>query len=114
MYQEDTIAAIATAPGEGGVAIVRVSGADAEKIACEFFPAEEWRIKSDRTPLPWANPRPQGEQPVDEVLLTIMRNPRSYTGEDVVEIHCHGGSVLSSDKFSDSCLAQGARQAEPR
>ncbi len=113
MYEEDTIAAIATAPGEAGVAIVRMSGADAENIAAKIFVRPDGRnggFESHR--LYYGKIRdPANERVLDEVLLTIMRNPRSYTGEDVVEIHGHGGTFVSR-RILSLVLRQGARQAE--
>ena len=113
MYREDTIAAIATAPGEGGVAIVRVSGVDAEAIAVRTFvrPAgKNGRLKS-HTLYHGKIRDPQSDRVLDESLLTIMRKPRSYTGEDVVEIHCHGGAFVVR-QILGLILRQGARQAE--
>jgi tRNA modification GTPase len=113
MYEQDTIAAIATAPGEGGVAIVRVSGVDAERIAERIFIRagnKNGKLKSHRLYHGMIRD-PQTEIVADEVLLTIMRQPRSYTGEDVVEVHCHGGAFLSR-QILGLILAQGARQAE--
>jgi tRNA modification GTPase len=114
MYEQDTIAAVATPPGEGGVAIVRISGTDAEKIANTIFTrpqGKNGKLKS-HTLYHGRIRNPQTESVVDEVLLTIMRKPRSYTGEDVVEVHCHGGSFLVR-QILGLILAQGARQAEP-
>jgi tRNA modification GTPase len=114
MYKEDTIAAIATPPGEGGVAIVRISGAEAESIAAKIFMrarGRNGRLESHR--LYYGEIRePDSQRSVDAVLLAVMRKPRSYTGEDVVEIHCHGGAFLSREILA-LVLAQGARQAEP-
>lgn len=114
MYKEDTIAAIATPPGEGGVAIIRVSGLDAESIAAKLFVRAHGRngeLQSHR--LYHGEIRePESGRLIDEVLLAVMRKPHSYTGENVVEIHCHGGAFLSR-KILALVLAQGARQAEP-
>src|ERR1043166_1917285 len=113
MYKEDTIAAIATPPGEGGIAIIRVSGPEAENIAAAVFtPARVngGKLKSHtlyRGSV--CDPRQNGV--LDEVLLTVMRKPRSYTGENVVEIHCHGGAFLAR-RILGVLLAQGARHAE--
>lgn len=113
MYREDTIAAIATPPGEGGVAIVRVSGIDAEAIASRVFvrPAgRNGRLESHK--LYHGQIRdPEDGRVLDQVLLTIMRRPRSYSGEDVVEIHCHGGALVVR-RVLGLALRQGARQAE--
>jgi len=114
MYEEDTIAAIATPPGEGGIAVIRISGADAENIATKIFAraqGKNGRLASHRLYHGEIH-EPQSNSMVDDVLLTIMRKPRSYTGEDVVEIHCHGGAFLSH-KILGLALSQGARQAEP-
>jgi tRNA modification GTPase len=114
MYEEDTIAAIATPPGEGGIAVIRISGADAENIATKIFAraqGKNGRLASHRLYHGEIH-EPQSNCMVDDVLLTIMRKPRSYTGEDVVEIHCHGGAFLSR-KILGLALSQGARQAEP-
>ena len=114
MYEEDTIAAIATPPGEGGIAVIRISGADAENIATKIFAraqGKNGKLTSHRLYHGEIH-EPQSNCMVDDVLLTIMRKPRSYTGEDVVEIHCHGGAFLSH-KILGLALSQGARQAEP-
>src|SRR5882724_8575377 len=114
MYKEDTIAAVATPVGEGGVGIVRVSGPDADRIAAALFVRAEGkngRLKSHM--LHYGTIRdPKSNKILDQVLLTIMRKPRSYTGEDVVEVHCHGG-VFVVHRVLGLVLAQGARHAEP-
>ena len=114
MYKEDTIAAVATPAGEGGVGIVRVSGPEAERIASVLFVRAEGkngRLKSHMLHY-GAIREPKREKILDQVLLTIMRKPRSYTGEDVVEVHCHGG-VFVVRRILGLILAQGARHAEP-
>ena len=114
MYREDTIAAIATPPGEGGVAIVRISGMDAASIAARIFRrnhGQNDRLKS-HTLYHGRIQDPKDNHEIDQVLLTLMRKPRSYTGEDVVEIHCHGG-VFLVQQILGLVLAQGVRQAEP-
>jgi tRNA modification GTPase len=114
MYKQDTIAAIATPPGEGGVAIVRISGTDAEAIAARIFirsGTKSGELDSHR--LYHGKIRdPRSERLIDEVLLTVMREPRSYTGESIVEIHGHGGAFIARQVLG-VVLAQGARQAEP-
>lgn len=114
MYQEDTIAAIATPPGEGGLAVIRVSGPDAEKIALRIFTRANNRNGKLRSHTLYHGKitDPKDSQAIDEVLLTIMRKPRSYTGEDIVEVHCHGGNFLVRQILA-LMLTQGARQAEP-
>ena len=114
MYEEDTIAAIATPPGEGGIAIIRISGAGAENIATKIFAraqGKNGKLTSHRLYHGEIH-EPKSNGMVDEVLLTIMRKPRSYTGEDVVEIHCHGGAFITR-KILGLALSQGARQADP-
>jgi tRNA modification GTPase len=113
MYKEDTIAAIATAAGEGGVAIVRVSGVDAERIAGLVFIRKRGGNGKLRSHMlcHGAICDPDNGRTLDEVLLTVMRKPHSYTGEDVVEIYCHGGAFVVREVLG-VILAQGARQAE--
>ena len=114
MYEQDTIAAIATPPGEGSIAVIRMSGGDAERIAARIFfrnRDENSKLQSHR--LYHGTLRdPRSARAVDEVLLVIMRQPRSYTGEDVVEIHCHGGAFIAR-RVLQLVLSEGARQAEP-
>jgi tRNA modification GTPase len=114
MYEQDTIAAIATPVGEGAVAIVRVSGPDAERIASSVFVRagdKNGRLVSHR--LYHGRIQDPGSQKIlDEVLLAVMRKPRSYTGEDIVELHCHGGAFVVR-RVLELVLAQGARHAEP-
>ncbi|MBI2987573.1 MAG: tRNA uridine-5-carboxymethylaminomethyl(34) synthesis GTPase MnmE [Deltaproteobacteria bacterium] len=114
MYKEDTIAAVATPAGEGGVGIVRVSGPDAERIAKQIFSRSGGRNGTLRThTLHYGTIRePKTGEALDEVLLTLMRRPRSYTGEDVVEVHCHGGPFLVR-RVLGLILSCGARHAEP-
>jgi tRNA modification GTPase len=114
MYQEDTITALATPPGEGGVGIVRLSGPDAERIAATVFvrsQGKNGKLKS-HTLYHGTIREPKTDKALDEVLLTVMRKPRSYTGEDVVEVHCHGGAFVVRRVLA-LMLSQGARHAEP-
>lgn len=114
MYKEDTIAAIATPMGEGGVAIVRVSGHDAERIAKEIFCRRSGKNGSLRTHTLHHGVirNPDTSAILDEVLLALMRQPRSYTGEDVVEVHCHGSPFVVRQVL-ELILSHGARHAEP-
>jgi tRNA modification GTPase len=108
----ETIAAISTPLGEAGIGIVRLSGPEAEAIARSLF-------RPHRPPRQWHSHRlylghlvdAQGEV-VDEVLLTLMRAPHTYTREDVVEINCHSGPGVLS-RILELALAQGARLARP-
>src|SRR5687767_13837757 len=114
MYREDTITAIATPAGEGGVGIIRLSGRDAERIAGTVFvrsQGKNGKLKS-HTLYHGTIREPKTDRALDEVLLTIMRRPRSYTGEDVVEVHCHGGAFVVRRVLA-LMLSQGARHAEP-
>lgn len=114
MYKEDTIAAIATPAGEGGVAIVRLSGSDAERISREIFSRDAGTNGGLRSHTLHHGiiRNPQTDRVLDEVLLAVMRRPRSYTGEDVVEIHCHGGPFVAR-AILELVLARGARHAGP-
>ena len=114
MYREDTIAAVATPPGEGGVAIVRLSGPDAERIAREIFVRAGGKDGALRShTLHHGSIRdPRTGAIVDDALATIMRKPKSYTGEDVAEFHCHGGQLVTR-RVLELALARGARRAEP-
>lgn len=112
MNQDDTIAAIATAPGEAGLCVIRVSGPDCFRIADDIF----------RCPAPPPSQRPgstfvhgrvvHNDTVLDDALLLIMRTPHSYTGDDTVEIQGHGGSA-SSRRLLRCVLDHGARLAEP-
>lgn len=111
---DDTIAAVATAiaPGEGSVAIVRVSGPEAEAIGQRLFSApgdQPW--ESHRVLYGYVCDPANGER-VDEALLLLMRAPRSFTRETVVEFHCHGG-LISVQRVLELVLASGARRALP-
>jgi tRNA modification GTPase len=112
---EDTIAAIATPIGEGGLAVIRISGADALAVADRCFrPSAKHGTAVATAPSHTIHYGHvvRGGRTLDEVLLSVMRAPRTFTGEDVVEITCHGG-VLASKTVLDTVLAGGARAAEP-
>lgn len=114
MYEQDTIAAIATPVGEGAVAIVRVSGPDAERIGARVFvrgAGKNGKLASHRL-YHGRIQDPDSRKFLDEVLLAVMRKPRSYTGEDIVEVYCHGGAFVVR-RVLELVLAQGARHAEP-
>ena len=111
MYQADTIAAVATPPGEGGVAVVRLSGPDARRIGGEVLARKDTEWESHR--LYYGRVRdPEHGTVVDEAMFAFLREPRSYTGEDTVEIHCHGGPFVVRQVLG-LLLAHGARHAEP-
>lgn len=113
MIEFDTIAAIATALGEGSVGIIRVSGSDSVRIADSIFRSKIGLTEANTHTLHYGHiVDPQTGEAVDEVLVALMRTPRSYTKEDVVEIHCHGGIVVIQ-RILRLVLASGARLAEP-
>ncbi len=105
--------AIATAivPQQGSVGIVRLSGATAIALAQQLFHAPGQQTWESHRILYGQVQRPSGE-PVDEALLLLMYSPRSYTREDVVEFHCHGG-IMAVQQVLQLCLQQGARLAQP-
>ncbi|MDY5606604.1 MAG: tRNA uridine-5-carboxymethylaminomethyl(34) synthesis GTPase MnmE [Lentihominibacter sp.] len=103
---EDTIAAIATAYGEGGIGIIRISGEDSRDILRKIFTG---KIESRR--LSYGKIMDENEH-IDEVLAVYMKGPKTYTGEDVVEINCHG-SMVALRKTLALVLSKGARMAEP-
>jgi tRNA modification GTPase len=109
-----TIAAIATAvvPQQGSVGIVRVSGLQATSIAQTLFFAPGRQVWESHRILYGYIRYPQTQQLVDEALLLIMKAPRSYTREDVVEFHCHGG-IMAVQQVLQLCLENGARLAQP-
>jgi tRNA modification GTPase len=113
MYNHDqTIAAISTPPGKGGVALIRVSGKDAVKVAGKCLAL---RRGGELTELPARRVAYadflDGDATIDDVLVTVFRAPHSFTGEDTVEIACHGGILLTQTILS-LLFAAGARQAE--
>jgi tRNA modification GTPase len=112
---EDTIAAIATPLGEGGLAVVRVSGPQAMLIADRCFVPSGVRSKmpsaAESHTIQYGRIVRRGNT-VDEVLLAVMRAPRTFTRENVVEVSCHGG-VLPAKLVLDALLEHGARLAEP-
>ena len=108
-----TIAAIATARGAGGIAIVRVSGPAAEEVLRGMFaPAGGWRGAAESHRLMYGRAVDADGAPLDEVMAVLMRAPRTYTREDVAEIHCHGGSV-SAEAVLRRALELGATLAGP-
>lgn len=110
-YQpEETIAAIATPPGEGGVAIVRISGKNALAVAAKVFTGPVHTYKTHTAH--YGHIVNQTGERIDDVLLLPMLGKRSYTGEDTVEIHCHGGSLITR-RVLEVVLKAGARAARP-
>jgi tRNA modification GTPase len=112
MYIHDTIAAISTPLGEGGIGIIRVSGSQAVVIAEQIFRKNRNGGLSSHRFYYGTIVEPATGEVLDEVMLVVMRAPRSYTREDVVEIHCHGGYLLVQ-KVLSLVIGQGARLAQP-
>ncbi len=109
----DTIAAISTPMGEGGIAVIRVSGDEAISFVEPLFRAKKKLSTVDTHTVHYGHiTDPRSGEIIEEVLVTVMRAPRSFTMEDVVEISCHGG-LISVKKVLDLLLNQGIRLAEP-
>ena len=112
MFIEDTIAAIATAPGEGGIGIIRISGEKSLQVAQSIFKSKSGKMIKDynaRTLI--YGTVVDNEKVIDEVLVAYMKGPNSYTAEDVIEINCHGG-FISVKKILELILSKGVRLAE--
>jgi tRNA modification GTPase len=112
---DDTIAAVATPAGEGGIAVIRVSGPGAFEAVEPFFSSHEDQKLGDRpaNTIHWGKfLDPATGRPVDQVLVSLFRAPQSYTGQDVIEISCHGGLAVTK-KILGLLLGKGVRHAEP-
>lgn len=105
----DTIAAISTSLGIGAISIVRMSGTDAIKIANKIFSKDLENVKSHT--INYGFIKENGEV-IDEVLISVMKAPHTYTTEDIIEINCHGG-ITTTNKVLEILLKNGARLAEP-
>jgi tRNA modification GTPase len=115
MLDQDTICGVSTPPGEGGIGIIRISGARAIEIASRVFrPRSAKRLEdlSSHALLYGKVCAPGTGDIIDEALVSIMRAPASYTREDIVEINCHGG-MMPLWRTVTLLIASGARQAEP-
>lgn len=111
MLQHDTIAAISTPAGSGGIGIIRISGADALPILKKLFRTSK-AVEDIASHTITYGHVVFGERVLDEVLVSVMHAPNTYTREDVVEINCHGG-ILPVSQVLRAVLECGARQAEP-
>jgi tRNA modification GTPase len=107
---DDTIAAISTALGEGAISIVRLSGEDAISIAMKVYKGKNLFEVPSHT-IHYGH-IVDGEEIIDEVMVTVMRAPKTFTREDVIEINCHGG-IATINKILELLLTSGARLAEP-
>lgn len=106
----DTIAAISTTIGVGAISIIRVSGKDSIKIVNKIFEGKDLE-KVDSHTIHYGNIKEKNEI-IDEVLVTVMKSPKTFTTEDIVEINCHGG-ISTTNKVLEIVLNNGARLAEP-
>ena len=114
-YENETIAAIATALSDSGIGIVRISGENAIYIVDNIFRSASGKkiIRNVQThTIHYGYIVDQKENVIDEVMVSVMKAPKSYTTEDTVEINCHGG-VLVMQKVLEEVLKAGARLAEP-
>lgn len=109
---EDTIAAIATPVGEGGIGIIRISGENSKNILDKLFVIPSDKEIKNRFLTYGHIVDPESKEVIDEVLAVYMKGPKTYTTEDVVEINCHGG-VISLKKVLNLVLSHGSRIAEP-
>ena len=106
----DTIVAISTAMGVGAISIVRLSGPEAIEIASKIFKGKDL-TKVDSHTINYGHIIDK-EEIIDEVLVSIMKSPKTFTKEDIVEINCHGG-IATTNKVLELLLRNGARLAEP-
>lgn len=107
---DDTIVALATPPGVGAIGVIRLSGKEAIAIANALFPSKDLALAPSHT-LHVGFMKLHGRA-LDEVVLSLFKNPKSYTGEDVVEISCHGSPYIQQ-QIIEACIHEGARLAKP-
>ena len=105
---EDTIVALATPPGIGAIGVIRVSGPAAFRIVGGLFAGKDLAVEASHTL--HLGLLKEGEEQLDEVIVSLFRAPRSYTGEDVIEISCHGSPYVL-ERIIQALLRQGARLA---
>lgn len=108
----DTIAAISTPPGEGAISIVRMSGEEAVSIAQKVFSGKDLTQAKSHTINYGHIVDPKTHEEIDEVMVSLMLSPKTFTREDVVEINCHGG-IVATNRILQLLLVNGARLAEP-
>lgn len=111
VYQLDTIAAISTALGEGAIGIVRMSGPEAIEYANQLFREKDLNQVASHT-IHYGHIYREDQSIIDEVMITVLKAPKTYTREDIIEINCHGGLVAVQEVL-EACLYQGARLAQP-
>ncbi|KEZ84948.1 tRNA modification GTPase MnmE [Clostridium sulfidigenes] len=114
MKDFDTIGAISTSIGEGGIAIVRISGDKAKDVVEKIFQAKNGQSIKDMKSytMKYGYIIDENNNHVDEVIVSFMKGPRSFTAEDTIEINCHGG-VVATNKVLEQIIKQGVRLAEP-
>lgn len=112
LTQFDAIAAISTPIGEGGISIVRLSGEDAVTIANKLFKGANLTKAPTHTIHYGHIVDPKTDEVVDETMVSVLRAPKTFTREDMVEINCHGGMIVTND-ILQLLLANGARMADP-
>ncbi|WP_242363837.1 tRNA uridine-5-carboxymethylaminomethyl(34) synthesis GTPase MnmE [Limosilactobacillus antri] len=111
--ENDTIAAISTPVGEGGISIIRISGPDAVAVAKQLYRGSKDLARVASHTINYGHiVDPETGTEVDEVMVSVMRAPHTYTCEDVIEINCHGG-LLATNRILQLVLSYGARMAEP-
>ena len=106
---EDTIVAISSSAGAGAISIIRLSGSDALNIASKVFTKDLTEVDTHTIHYGYIK---DGEEKIDEVLVSVMKSPKTFTREDIVEINCHGG-LATTNKVLEILLENGARLAEP-
>ena len=113
MSEQDSICAVSTPPGEGGIGIIRISGGMATEIAVKIFKPRRDKnlLTAPSHSLHYGHVvDPASGETVDEALLSVMRAPSTYTREDVIEIHCHGGMMPPGEPWG--CASQQARDRQ--
>ncbi|MDR0332626.1 MAG: tRNA uridine-5-carboxymethylaminomethyl(34) synthesis GTPase MnmE [Dysgonamonadaceae bacterium] len=108
---DDTICAISTAPGVGGIAVIRISGNDAIEICDKIFKGRKRLSETESNKVVFGTIVSRNDEIIDDVLITVFRTPHSFTGEDTVEISCHG-SIYIQQKIVELLLDKGARLAQ--
>ena len=107
---DDTIVALATPPGIGAIGMIRLSGSKTFAIGNVLFPSKD--ISQQPSHTLHVGFLKDGNTILDEVVLSVFKGPKSYTGEDVIEISCHGSPFIQL-QIIDTCIAKGARLAKP-
>ena len=105
---DDTIVALATPPGIGAIAVIRLSGKDTFSIGSSLFPSKN--LVNQQTHTLHVGMLKDGEKALDEVVLALFKGPKSFTGEDTIEISCHGSTYVQQ-QILEACIARGARLA---